>query len=59
MYATIAEHMFKEIDVKYVFTQVHQFKELLERTRKQVEHEADLNRRYWKGGVENPPCANG
>jgi len=76
VYATIAEHMFKEIDGKYVFTQVHQFKsayytaqpvsqlftldfqllskfkELLERTRKQVKHEADLKRRYWKGRIE-------
>jgi len=76
VYAAVAEHMFEEIDGKYVFTEVRQFKsayyadrpvsklftpelqlltkfeELLERTRKQVAHEADLKRRYCKVRIE-------
>ena len=75
VFATVAEHMFKEIDGKYVLTCVHgsksaysidepvdklytpefgslvKFDDLLSRTRKQVEHESDLKRRYWSGNI--------
>lgn len=75
VFAAVAEHMFKQIDGKYVFTQVRQFKsaycadqrvtklytphfrlltkfdDLVQRSRKQATHEADLLRRYWKGTI--------
>ncbi|MHC4062297.1 MAG: hypothetical protein ACYSR6_11950 [Planctomycetota bacterium] len=76
VFANVAEHLFKQIDGKYVLTQTQQFKsayyadkaianlftpkfklvtsfeELLKRARTQVEHEAGLKRRYWKGTIE-------
>lgn len=75
VFATVAQHLFKQIDTKYVLTVTRKFKsayfpahaikklftpnftcvltfdELLKRTKVQVEHEANLKHRYWKGTI--------
>ena len=75
LFASVAEHIHKDIDGKYALTRNHEsrsayfvgepveelytpkfellvkFDDLLNRTRKQVEYESDLKRRYWSGEI--------